>query len=168
MQAAIALTAWPHLDVAMRDNGDGDGDGDGDILSACRDHGYLCKHATYSVHVGVGNEELDKEGRHIDVLYPHATYSASYVPNSGAPGSLKFLEKKLYFLEAIKQRLLGIKRENPMKAQIWGGDMNVALYDNDKFDNASSPSNVNFPSCHPKERNKLKEIIDEVHLCVSW
>jgi exonuclease III len=50
-----------------------------------------CKFVT-----GIGDEELDKEGRHIDLYFPNITISGTYAPNSGNRAIYPHWIKKLY------------------------------------------------------------------------
>jgi exodeoxyribonuclease III len=114
------------------------------------------------VPAGIGQPNLDKEGRFLAIEFPHMTYMGPYIPNSGKDYELKTMGKKLNYLNSLKQF---IKQENRNdKPYVLVGDMNLARWATDTYDNAMSEDNSKKPSCTKEERDKLEELINELEL----
>ncbi|APJ03362.1 exodeoxyribonuclease III [Silvanigrella aquatica] len=107
--------------------------------------------------VGLGNIDLDREGRFIGLFYNNIFCSAAYFPNSQPEG--KRLEYKLAFCQAVHKKLNDFRKENiPI---ILGGDINIA---HTEIDLANPQQNRKNPGFLPEERLWLTKFLDDGYL----
>ena len=113
--------------------------------------------ATYSkaepveVVKGLGNEELDSEGRVLRIEYPEFILYNIYFPNSGMEA--KRLDFKVAFCDALLEQLLELK--NSGKNLVITGDYNIAHNPIDVY----NPKNCEGKSGYlPEERAWLDEL----------
>eukprot|EP00915_Cephaloidophora_sp_WS-2016_P011570 GHVH01016952.1.p1 GENE.GHVH01016952.1~~GHVH01016952.1.p1 ORF type:complete len:298 (+),score=40.34 GHVH01016952.1:941-1834(+) len=102
---------------------------------------------------GIGNEELDAEGRCITMEFESLYFVTAYVPNSGT--ELKRLDERCEIWEAqIRSYLKSLDLKKPV---IYCGDMNVACAD---IELANPKSNYNkSPGFTQKEIDAFNELI---------
>lgn len=75
----------------------------------------------YNVDYGIGNEEMDNEGRIITAEYEKFYLVCVYVPNAGR--KLVNLPKRLLWNKLLEEHLVELNAKKPV---IICGDMNVA------------------------------------------
>lgn len=105
---------------------------------------------------GVGDPDLDSEGRLAWVEFEKFFLYNVYGPNSGAQGNLKSLGKKVLFMERLTSKLGGTQG----KPSVLCGDFNVARLESDVFQGLSDPRWVGHPSCTPEERAAAQRLLD--------
>jgi len=105
-----------------------------------------------SVHIGMGIEEFDAEGRTIAVEYEQFVIINGYFPNGGA--YLKRVEYKLGFKKAF---LKYCEQWRQQKSVIFCGDLNTAHH---AIDIARPKSKKNKSGFLDKERNWIDQVLD--------
>ncbi len=111
----------------------------------------FCRRRPLEVVYGVGQEEIDREGRVLLLEYDDFFLMNSYFPNAG-PG-LKRLDFKLSFNRAM----LGLlDRLREKKSVVLCGDLNVA---HREIDLANPAGNVNNPGFSAPERAWMDELV---------
>jgi exodeoxyribonuclease III len=106
---------------------------------------------------GVGDPELDEEGRLAWMEFEQFRLFEVYSPNSGMPGNLRFLQKRIRFERAFNKRLRSLND----KPQLVCGDLNVVRREEDVYGGLSDPRWKNHPACTNVERTLLEELIDD-------
>lgn len=106
-----------------------------------------------SVQIGIGDEEIDREGRVMILKYPQFTLINSYFPNSQRehrrlPYKLSFCNKMLNLTESLRA-----KGENLLLC----GDFNIAHKEIDLKNPKSNKNNAGFL---PEERAWMDQFID--------
>ena len=109
---------------------------------------------------GVGDRDLDAEGRLTWVEFEKFTLYNVYAPNSGAQGNLKSMCKKLSFMDRLNSSL----RTPSQKPKLLCGDFNVARLESDVFRGLSDPRWVDHPSCTPQERAAAQRLLNDHNL----
>ena len=109
---------------------------------------------------GVGDHELDQEGRVVWAEFQKFRLLNVYAPNSGSPGNLKSLPKKIKF----QQRLNALLESFADKPVLMSGDFNVVRLDSDVWSGLSAPEWQNHPACVSQERDLLTSMLDNNHL----
>ena len=99
----------------------------------------FAKHAPISVRNGVGDPELDTEGRLITLEYPEFFLVTCYTPN--AQRELARIDHRLKWDDAFRAYLQELDREKPV---IVCGDLNVAHQEIDLKNPKSNRGNAGF------------------------
>ena len=105
-----------------------------------------------SVRYGLGNAELDTEGRLITLEYPEFWLVTCYTPN--AQRELARLDHRLKWDEAFREYLVELDRIKPVIAC---GDLNVAHKEIDLKNPASNRGNAGFSDEERESFTKLLE-----------
>ena len=104
-------------------------------------------------------KELQAEARVLLAEFGHFRVAVVYSPNSGKPGDLSRLPKRILF-EKLLQHRLG-KLDMPF---VLVGDLNAARDETDVSDGLSHPRYTQHPGCTDQERALLEQLIDDNHL----
>ena len=110
------------------------------------------KQAPVSVRYGLGQPELDTEGRLITLEYPGFFLVTCYTPN--AQRGLARIDHRLKWDEAFRAYLSELDREKPVIAC---GDLNVAHQEIDLKNPASNRGNAGFSD---EERESFGRLLD--------
>jgi len=105
-----------------------------------------------SVTYGVGDPELDQEGRMITLEYPEFYLVTCYTPN--AQRELARLDHRLKWDEAFRRKLSQLDRSKPVIAC---GDLNVAHQEIDLKNPASNRGNPGFSD---EERQSFSDLLE--------
>ncbi len=105
-----------------------------------------------SVHLGIGIDEHDHEGRVLTLEYPDFYLVNVYVPNS--QGELRRLPYRMSFEDAFRAYLNARAQVRPV---IVCGDLNVA---HQEIDLKNPDSNHFNPGFSDEERGKFSELLD--------
>ena len=105
-----------------------------------------------SVSLGVGNPELDTEGRMITLEYPDFYLVTCYTPN--AQRELARLDHRLKWDEAFRNALSGLDKRKPV---IVCGDLNVAHQEIDLKNPKSNRGSAGFSD---EERESFGKLLD--------
>ena len=112
----------------------------------------FAKQAPVSVRYGLGQPELDTEGRLITLEYPGFFLVTCYTPN--AQDGLKRLDYRMSWEDDFRGYLMGLDKLKPV---IVCGDMNVAHCEID----LKNPDTNHFnPGFSDEERGKFTELLD--------
>ena len=104
---------------------------------------------------GIDHPELDIEGRALTLFFNDQAISGVYFPNSGKPGELMYMGKKILFMDEYDKFL---DRIIPIGFPVLvGGDTNVARKTIDVFDRTDSPWNKHAPSCTVEEQKAFQK-----------
>lgn len=109
------------------------------------------KEEPLSVTYGIGNEELDKEGRMITLEFDNYYFITEYVPN--AQDGLKRIEHRLKWEDELRNKLVEL---NEIKPVIICGDLNVA---HEEIDLKNPKTNHGNPGFSDEERGKLSQLL---------
>lgn len=109
------------------------------------------KHTPLSVSYGLGNEQLDTEGRLITLEYAEFYLVTCYTPN--AQRGLARIEHRLKWEEAFRNYLKQLDGQKPV---ILCGDLNVAHKEIDLKNPKSNRGNAGFSD---EERNAFSELL---------
>ena len=109
---------------------------------------------------GVNDPELDTEGRVCWAEFEKFRLFNVYGPNSGSPGNLKTLPKKLRFQKSLDTLLYSFQD----KPSLMCGDFNVVRRESDVWSGLSDTEWVDHPACAPQERDALREMLDHHNL----
>ncbi len=112
----------------------------------------FAKAAPLSVRYGLGNEELDSEGRLITLEYPDFWLVTCYTPN--AQRELARLDHRLKWDEAFREYLVQLDKDKPVIAC---GDLNVAHKEIDLKNPASNRGSAGFSD---EERASFTRLLD--------
>lgn len=112
----------------------------------------FAKQAPVSVRYGLGQPELDTEGRLITLEYPGFFLVTCYTPN--AQRGLARIDHRLKWDEAFRAYLSELDREKPVIAC---GDLNVAHQEIDLKNPASNRGNAGFSD---EERESFGRLLD--------
>ena len=112
----------------------------------------FAKEEPLSVRYGLGNEELDTEGRLITLEYPDFWLVTCYTPN--AQRELARLDHRLKWDEAFRDYLVELDKTKPVIAC---GDLNVAHKEIDLKNPASNRGNAGFSDEERESFTKLLE-----------
>lgn len=104
--------------------------------------------------IGLGNEEIDREGRFIGVFYNNIFFAHAYFPNSQPEG--KRLAFKLEFCRLIQNKLEEIKKDGI--GIVLGGDINIA---HTEIDLTNPKQNSKNPGFLPEERAWLTHFLEQ-------
>ena len=110
------------------------------------------KHEPTQVINGIGNEELDNEGRVITLEYPSFYLVTCYTPN--AQRELARIEHRLKWDEAFRSFLKNLDAQKPC---IICGDLNVAHNEIDLKNPSSNRGNAGFSD---QERSSFNQLLD--------
>ena len=110
----------------------------------------FAKEAPLSVRYGLGNEELDTEGRLITLEYPNFWLVTCYTPN--AQRELARLDHRLKWDNAFREYLVELDKTKPVIAC---GDLNVAHKEIDLKNPASNRGNAGFSDEERESFSKL-------------
>ena len=105
-----------------------------------------------SVHLGIGDDRFDAEGRTITLEYPGFTFVTAYVPN--AQEGLKRLSFRTEWEHAIRDYLCALASKKPV---IYCGDLNVAHQEIDLKNPGPNRGNAGFSD---EEREMFSELLD--------
>ena len=105
---------------------------------------------------GVNDPELDTEGRVCWAEFEKFRLFNVYGPNSGSPGNLKTLPKKLRFQKSLDTLLYSFQD----KPSLMCGDFNVVRRESDVWSGLSDTEWVDHPACVPQERDALQDMLD--------
>ena len=105
-----------------------------------------------SVSYGIGQPELDNEGRVITLEYPEFYLITCYTPNSQR--ELARLDHRMRWDEAFRNYVSGLDRKKPV---IMCGDLNVAHKEIDLKNPASNHKNAGFSD---EERASFQKLLD--------
>jgi exodeoxyribonuclease III len=120
----------------------------------------LSKRKPVKTGVGLGVEELDKEGRVAWMEFESRTLVGVYAPSSGQPGILQRLQKRVAWDAAFKKFLkTGISQKKPY---VVCGDLNVASREEDAA--AHYWATPQFPSLTKEERDAHSALLEELDL----
>ena len=108
---------------------------------------------------GVGDDELDSEGRVAWVEFDKFHLYNIYAPNSGSVNNLSSMPKKLKFLKALSKKIA--KQKKPF---LLCGDLNVVRLHSDVYDGLDHERWVNHPSCTLEERTALEDLMVKSNL----
>ena len=111
----------------------------------------FAKQAPVSVRYGLGQPELDTEGRLITLEYPGFFLVTCYTPN--AQRGLARIDHRLKWDEAFRAYLSELDREKPVIAC---GDLNVAHQEIDLKNPKTNRKNAGFSD---EEREKMTELL---------
>lgn len=111
----------------------------------------FCKQQPLRVLYGVGEEELDHEGRMITLEFERFYFVTCYTPN--AQDALKRIEHRLRWDEAFRERLRQLDAEKPVIA---AGDLNVAHQEIDLKNPAGNRGNPGFSD---EERGSFTKLL---------
>ena len=109
-------------------------------------------HEPISVRYGLGDEELDTEGRLITLEYPEFFLVTCYTPN--AQRELARIDHRLRWDEAFRNYLSGLDAQKPV---IICGDLNVAHKEIDLKNPAANRKNAGFSDEERESFSKLLE-----------
>lgn len=109
------------------------------------------KHAPLAVTLGVGAEELDREGRLITLEYPGFFLVTCYTPN--AQDELRRIGFRLAWEEALRERLCQLDRRKPV---VYCGDLNVA---HQEIDLKNPGPNRGNPGFSDEERGAFSALL---------
>jgi exodeoxyribonuclease III len=109
---------------------------------------------------GVDDAELDKEGRLTWMEFEKFRLFEIYSPNSGKPGNLRFLQKRIRFEKALSKRIQSLND----KPRVLCGDLNVARLENDVYGGLSHPRWRDFPACTDIERGFVEKLMSDNEL----
>ena len=112
----------------------------------------FAKQAPVSVHYGLGQPELDTEGRLITLEYPGFFLVTCYTPN--AQRGLARIDHRLKWDEAFRAYLSELDKRKPVIAC---GDLNVAHKEIDLKNPASNRGNAGFSD---EERESFGRLLD--------
>lgn len=112
----------------------------------------FAKEEPVSVTYGVGNPELDTEGRLITLEYPDFYLITCYTPN--AQQGLARIDHRLKWDEAFRNYLKNLNEHKPVIAC---GDLNVAHQEIDLKNPASNRGNAGFSD---EERESFTKLLD--------
>lgn len=101
---------------------------------------------------GIGEEELDTEGRMICLEYDDFYFITVYVPN--AQDGLKRIDHRIKWEDAFRKKVERLKEE---KAVIICGDLNVAHKEIDLKNPKANESNAGYSK---EEREKFSELLE--------
>lgn len=101
---------------------------------------------------GIGEEELDTEGRMICLEYDDFYFITVYVPN--AQDGLKRIDHRIKWEDAFRKKVSQLKEE---KAVIICGDLNVAHKEIDLKNPKANESNAGYSK---EEREKFSELLE--------
>ncbi|MGY3804102.1 exodeoxyribonuclease III [Pigmentibacter ruber] len=101
---------------------------------------------------GIGDPDIDREGRFIGVFYNNIFFAHAYFPNSQPEG--KRLDYKLKFCRCIENKLQEIRKKG--FSIVLGGDINIA---HTEIDLANPKQNIKNPGFLPEERNWLSHFL---------
>lgn len=110
------------------------------------------KHEPLSVSFGVGNPELDTEGRMITLEYPSFYLVTCYTPN--AQDGLKRIDHRLKWDEAFREKLISLDLEKPV---VVCGDLNVAHKEIDLKNPGPNRGKAGFSD---EERDSFGKLLD--------
>jgi len=110
----------------------------------------FAKESPISVRYGVGQEELDTEGRLITLEYEKFYLVTCYTPN--AQRGLARIDHRLNWDKAFREYLTGLDQEKPL---IICGDLNVAFSEIDLKNPASNRGNAGFSDEERESFGKL-------------
>ncbi len=110
------------------------------------------KEVPQSVRYGVGEEELDTEGRLITLEFPNFFLLTCYTPN--AQRELARIDHRLAWDEAFRSYVVSLDRQKPV---IICGDLNVAHKEIDLKNPASNRGNAGFSD---EERESFGKLLD--------
>lgn len=111
----------------------------------------FAKEAPLTVTYGVGNEELDTEGRLITLEYPDFYLVTCYTPN--AQQGLARIDHRLKWDDAFREYLVSLDKTKPV---IICGDLNVAHKEIDLKNPASNRGNAGFSD---EERESFEKLL---------
>ena len=122
------------------------------------------KHAPTKIQCGfkTQDKDLQEEGRTITAHFQHVIVTGTYSPSAGKPEELKTLQKKLNYFEDLTQHIK-TTTDDQATPHILIGDINVARYDNDKYNGALAETNKNYPSTTPQEQKALEKMLNKLH-----
>ena len=112
----------------------------------------FAKTAPLSVRYGLGNEELDTEGRLITLEYPDFWLVTCYTPN--AQRELARLDHRLKWDDAFREYLVELDKSKPVIAC---GDLNVAHKEIDLKNPSSNRGSAGFSD---EERASFTKLLD--------
>jgi exodeoxyribonuclease III len=104
------------------------------------------------VHLGMGHDEHDREGRVLTLEYPQFILVNVYTPN--AQDELRRLPYRLSWDEAFRHHLVKHARRKPV---VFCGDLNVA---HQEIDLARPKDNRKSPGFSDEERASFSELLD--------
>lgn len=104
------------------------------------------------VHVGMGLDEHDKEGRVLTLEYPDFILVNVYTPN--AQDELRRLPYRLSWDEAFRRHVAGHAKKKPV---VFCGDLNVA---HQEIDLARPKDNRKSPGFSDEERESFGKLLD--------
>ena len=110
------------------------------------------KHTPLSVRYGLGDPELDTEGRMITLEYPDFFIATCYTPN--AQRELARIDHRLKWDEAFRNYLRDLDKEKPV---IVCGDLNVAHQEIDLKNPKTNRGNAGFSD---EERSSFTETLE--------
>ncbi|MBP3673637.1 MAG: exodeoxyribonuclease III [Oscillospiraceae bacterium] len=110
------------------------------------------KHTPLSVRYGLGDPELDTEGRMITLEYPDFSIATCYTPN--AQRELARIDHRLKWDEAFRNYLRDLDKEKPV---IVCGDLNVAHQEIDLKNPKTNRGNAGFSD---EERSSFTETLE--------
>ena len=108
---------------------------------------------------GVGDNDLDSEGRVAWVEFDKFRLYNIYAPNSGSVNNLSSMPKKLKFLRALSRKIT-----NQNKSFLLCGDFNVTRLHSDVYDGLDHERWRNHPSCTLEERTALEDLMAKSNL----
>lgn len=111
----------------------------------------FAKEEPLNVFYGIGDEQIDSEGRVITLEYAKFYFVTAYVPN--AQDGLKRLPFRLFFESKFKDYLKSLDAHKPV---IMCGDLNVA---HNEIDLANPDSNHNNPGFSDAERQAFSDLL---------
>ena len=117
----------------------------------------LPRHPPYSTDAKL-LEQLQQEARVLIAEFGHFNLAVVYSPNSGKPGELTRLPKRIEFEELLQQKLSQL--DMPC---ILVGDLNTVRDTADASGGLQHPRYVNHPGCTPEERALFEQLIARNH-----
>lgn len=110
------------------------------------------KEEPLSIHLGMGIEALDQEGRVITLEYPEFYFVTVYTPN--AQSELARLDFRMTWEDAFREYLVGLDQRKPV---IVCGDLNVAHQEIDLKNPKTNRGSAGFSD---EERGKFTELLE--------
>jgi exonuclease III len=115
----------------------------------------ISRHPIPILEVGTDEPSLDDEARVLIADIGSACIANIYTVNSGEPGNLRFLDKRLQFDTAVRRKLSRFK-DKPLLVV---GDLNVTARQRDAYH-----SHPDHPACTQAERDSFRSYLTELGL----
>lgn len=112
-----------------------------------------------AINEGVGDKDLDREGRFISMEFEKFILLDAYFPNTGAPHDLKFMDRRLQFDRKCREIC-----ETMVKPILFAADFNVVHNDDGVPDGLTHKRWHRHPACTVEERSAFLHLMTTVGL----